>query len=100
MSDKIEKILNSIKGIKPAEVKLYFYTRLSTKIDTIQNNEAFYLKYERPFLIMLVAVMMALNLFFITNNDSNTNNNFTADIEELYFESNQNDIINLTSNED
>ena len=68
MSDKIEKILNSIKGIKPAEVKPYFYTRLSTKLDTIQNNEAFYLKYERPFLIMLVAVMMALNLFFITNN--------------------------------
>ena len=66
MSDRIEKILNSIKGIKPAEVKPYFYTRLSTKLDTIQNNEAFYLKYERPFLIMLVAVMMALNLFFIT----------------------------------
>ena len=49
---------------------------------------------------MLVAVMMALNLFFITNNDSHTNSNFSADIEELYFESNQNDIINLTSNED
>ena len=94
MSDKIEKILNSIKGIKPAEVKPYFYTSLSTKIDTIQNKEVFYLKYERPFLIMLVAVMIAINLFFITNN------NFTADIEELYFESNQNDIINLTSNED
>ena len=100
MSDKIEKILNSIKGIKPAEVKPYFYTSLSTKIDTIQNKEVFYLKYERPFLIMLVAVMIAINLFFITNNNSNTNNNFTADIEELYFESNQNDIINLTSNED
>ena len=53
MSDKIEKILNSIKGIKPAEVKPYFYTRLSTKLDTVQNKEAFYLKYERPFLIML-----------------------------------------------
>ena len=100
MSDKSEKILNSIKVIKPGYVKPYFYSRLSTKLDTIQNNEAFYLKYERPFLIMLVAVMMALNLFFITNNDSNTNSNFTADIEELYFESNQNDIINLTSNED
>ena len=100
MSDKIEKILNSVKHIKPAEVKPYFYTRLSSKIDTVQNKEAFYLKYERPFLIMLVAVMMVLNLFFITNNDSNANSNFTADIEELYFESNQNDIINLTSNED
>ena len=100
MSDKIEKILNSIKGIKSAEVKPYFYTRLSNKLDTVQNKEAFYLNYERPFLIMLVAVMMALNLFFITNNDSNTNNSFTADIEDLYFESNQNDIINLTSNED
>ena len=100
MSDKIEKILNSIKGIKPAEVKPYFYTRLSTKLDTIQNNEAFYLKYERPFLIMLVAVMMALNLFFISNNDSNSYSYFTVDIYEFYFESNQYYIINLTSNED
>ena len=49
---------------------------------------------------MLVVLMMFLNLFFITNNNSNTNSDFTADIEELYFESNQNDIINLTSNED
>ena len=48
---------------------------------------------------MLVALMMFLNLFFITNNNSNINSDFTADIEELYFESNQNDIINLTSNE-
>ena len=37
-----------------------------------------------------------IKFIFITNNDSNTNSNFTADIEELYFESNQNDIINLT----
>ena len=43
MSDKIEKILNSLKGIKPAEVKPYFYTRLSTKLDSINNNEAFIL---------------------------------------------------------
>ncbi len=59
----------------------------------IYNNKENFLKED-------LAVMMALNLFFITNNDSNTNNSFTADIEELYFESNQNDIINLTSNED
>ena len=99
MSDKIKRIINSIKDIKPAEVKPYFYTRLSTKLENINTKEAFYLKYERPFLIMLVALMMALNLFFLTNNDPKSNDNFTADIEELYFESNQNDIINLTSNE-
>ena len=100
MRKKIKKILSSIEGIKPVEVKPYFYTRLSSKLDTIHNKETFYLKYERPFLIILVAMMMALNLFFIINNNSNTNSDFTADIEELYFESNQNDIINLTSNED
>ena len=100
MSDKIEKIIRSIKGIKPAEVKPYFYTRLSAKLDSINSKEVFYLKYERPFLKMLVAVMMALNLFFLTNDEPKTNDSFTADIEELYFESNQSDIINLTSNED
>tara|TARA_B100000085_G_C18522393_1_gene504233 strand:+ start:465 stop:767 length:303 start_codon:yes stop_codon:yes gene_type:complete len=100
MSDKIEKILNSLKGIKPAEVKPYFYTRLSSKLDSINTKETFYLKYERPFLIMLVAFMMALNLFFVTSNEPKPNDSFTADIEELYFESNQSDIINLTSNED
>jgi len=100
MSDKIEKILNSLKGIKPAEVKPYFYTRLSSKLDSINTKETFYLKYERPFLIMLVAFMMALNLFFVTSNEQKPNDSFTTEIEELYFESNQSDIINLTSNED
>ena len=49
MSDKVEKILNSIKGIKQVEVKPYFYSRLSSKLENIQSNESFYLKYERPF---------------------------------------------------
>ena len=100
MRKKIKKILSSIEGIKPVEVKPYFYTRLSSKLDTIHKKETFYLKYERPFLIMIVAIMMVLNLFIITNNNQKTNNDFTADIEELYFESNENNIINLTSNED
>ena len=75
MSDKVEKILISIKGIKQVEVKPYFYSRLSSKLENIQSNESFYLKYERPFLIMLVAFMMAINLFFISNNDTNNRNN-------------------------
>ena len=100
MRKKINKILSSIEGIKPVEVKPYFYSRLSSKLDTIHKKETFYLKYERPFLIMIVVIMMVLNLFIITNNNQKTNNDFTADIEELYFESNENNIINLTSNED
>jgi len=99
MSDKIEKVLKSLKGIKPVEVKPYFYTRLSAKLDNAYNKEVFYLKYERPFLIMLVAVMMALNLFFISS-EPNTNSNLTAEIEDFYFESNKSDIINFTSNEE
>ena len=100
MRKKINKILSSIEGIKPVEVKPYFYSRLSSKLNTIHNKKTFYLKYERPFLIMIVVIMMVLNLFIITNNNQKTNNDFTADIEELYFESNENNIINLTSNED
>ena len=100
MSDKVEKILNSIKGIKQVEVKPYFYSRLSSKLENIQSNESFYLKYERPFLIMLVAFMMAINLFFISNNDTNNSNEFTSDLEEVYFETTENDIINFTSNEE
>ena len=100
MSDKVEKILNSIKGIKQVEVKPYFYSRLSSKLENIQSNESFYLKYERPFLIMLVAFMMAINLFFISNIDTNNSNEFTSDLEEVYFETSENDIINFTSNEE
>ena len=48
---------------------------------------------------MLVAVMMALNLFFISS-EPNTNSNLTAEIEDFYFESNKSDIINFTSNEE
>ena len=49
---------------------------------------------------MLVAFMMAINLFFISNNDTNNSNEFTSDLEEVYFETSENDIINFTSNEE
>ena len=48
MNDRIEKILDTVNDIKQVEVKPFFYTRLSSKIQYINNSEKFYLRYERP----------------------------------------------------
>ena len=49
---------------------------------------------------MLVSFLLVLNIFFITSNETEGLNNLSVDINEFYFESNKNDIINFTSNEE
>ena len=100
MNKRIEKILDTVNDIKQVEIKPFFYSRLSSKLKYINNSEKFYLRYERPFLIMLVSFLLVLNIFFITSNETEGLNNLSVDINEFYFESNKNDIINFTSNED
>lgn len=100
MNKKIKNILKSIDDIKQVEIKPYFYNRLSAKLEEINHTETFYIKYERPFLVMLVSILLAINLFFVSNNDSENSKSFSADFNEVYFEPNKNDIINFTSNED
>tara|TARA_B100000579_G_scaffold275955_2_gene228160 strand:+ start:2983 stop:3285 length:303 start_codon:yes stop_codon:yes gene_type:complete len=100
MNKRIEKILDAVNDIKQVEIKPFFYTRLSSKLEYINNSEKFYLRYERPFLIMLVSFLLVLNIFFITSNETEGLNNLSVDINEFYFESNKNDIINFTSNEE
>ena len=100
MNKRIEKILDTVNDIKQVEIKPFFYTRLSSKLKYINNSEKFYLRYERPFLIMLVSFLLVLNIFFITSNETEGLNNLSVDINEFYFESNKNDIINFTSNEE
>ena len=100
MNKRIEKILDTVNDIKQVKIKPFFYTRLSSKLQYINNSEKFYLRYERPFLIMLVSFLLVLNIFFITSNETEGLNNLSVDINEYYFESNKNDIINFTSNEE
>ena len=100
MNKRIEKILDTVNDIKQVEIKPFFYSRLSSKLKYINNSEKFYLRYERPFLIMLVSFLLVLNIFFITSNETEGLNNISVDINEFYFESNKNDIINFTSNEE
>ena len=100
MNKRIEKILDTVNDIKQVKIKPFFYTRLSSKLQYINNSEKFYLRYERPFLIMLVSFVLVLNIFFITSNETEGLNNLSVDINEFYFESNKNDIINFTSNEE
>lgn len=100
MSGKIDKILNSLKGISQVDSNPYFYTRLKTRIEDIKRKEIFYLKVERPILITMVGILIAINLFFISNKESYDNSTLTVDMEEIYFDSEKSDIINLTSNEE
>ena len=45
MKDKIDQILSSISNIKIVKTKPYFYTRLSTKIESLNYKEKIYIKY-------------------------------------------------------
>ena len=101
MKNKIDQILNSINNIKIVKTKPYFYTRLSTKIESLNYKEKIYIKYERPILITTVIALLIINGLFIFNNiNNNTNNAVQYTLEEIYFESDKSDLINLASYEE
>ena len=101
MKNKIDQILNSINNIKIVKTKPYFYTRLSTKIESLNYKEKIYIKYERPILITTVIALLIINGLFIFNNINNdTNNAVQYTLEEVYFESDKSDLINLASYEE
>ena len=101
MKNKIDQILNSINNIKIVKTKPYFYTRLSTKIESLNYKEKIYIKYERPILITTIIALLIINGLFIFNNiNNNTNNAVQYTLEEVYFESDKSDLINLASYEE
>jgi hypothetical protein len=100
IKDKINQILSSISNIKIVKTKPYFYTRLSTKIESLNYKEKIYIKYERPILITTVIALLIINSLFIFNNSNNTNNEVKYTLEEVYFESDKSDLINLASYEE
>ena len=100
MKDKIDQILSSISNIKIVKTKPYFYTRLSTKIESLNYKEKIYIKYERPILITTVIALLIINGLFIFNYFNNTNDTVKYTLEEVYFESDKSDLINLASYEE
>jgi hypothetical protein len=100
IKDKIDQILSSISNIKIVKTKPYFYTRLSTKIESLNYKEKIYIKYERPILITTVIALLIINSLFIFNNINDTNNSVQYTLEEIYFESDKSDLINLASYEE
>ena len=100
IKNKIDQILSSISNIKIVKTKPYFYTRLSTKIESLNYKEKIYIKYERPILITTVIALLIINSFFIFNNINDANNAVKYTLEEVYFESDKSDLINLASYEE
>ena len=100
IKDKIDQILSSISNIKIVKTKPYFYTRLSTKIESLNYKEKIYIKYERTILITTVIALLIINGLFIFNNINNTNDTVKYTLEEVYFESDKSDLINLASYEE
>jgi hypothetical protein len=100
IKDKIDQILSSISNIKIVKTKPYFYTRLSTKIESLNYKEKIYIKYERPILITTVIALLIINGLFIFNNINDPNNAVKYTLEEVYFESDKSDLINLASYEE
>ena len=99
MKNKINKIIDSLNGIKEVEPRPYFYSRLEGKMKSSNEIDLFYNKIEKPVFILtsiLIIVLTAITLNFNELEEDNTN--YT--IEDLYFEDNESSIINLTSYEE
>ena len=99
MKNRINKIIDSLNGIKEVEPRQYFYSRLEGKMKSSNEIDLFYDKIEKPVFILtsiLIIVLTAITLNF--NELEEDNSNYT--IEDLYFEDNESSIINLTSYEE
>lgn len=100
MKKNISNILNSIKSIKSLKTKPFFYTRLFNKIESLNHQERIYIRYERPALITSVIILVVINFIFVFNNINKPNDEINYTLEDVYFESEKSDIINLASYEE
>lgn len=99
MKNKLNKILNSLEGIREAKPKPYLFTRINLKIEKSIEDDILYRKIERPVVILtsiFIIILALYNFDFITTEE--IENNFT--MEEIYFEEDRNDLINLTTYEE
>ena len=99
MKKKINKIIDSLNGIKQVEPRPYFYSRLEGKMKSSNQIDMFYNKIEKPVFILTSILIIVLTVITLNFNElEEDNSNYT--IEDLYFEDNESSIINLTSYEE
>ena len=99
MKKRINKIIDSLNGIKEVEPRPYFYSRFEGKMKSSNEIDLFYNKIEKPFFIITSILIIVLTVITLNFNElDEDNSNYT--IEDLYFEDNESSIINLTSYEE
>ena len=99
MKNKINKIIDSLNGIKEVKPRPYFYSRLEGKMKSSNEIDLFYNKIEKPVFILTSILIILLTVITLNFNElEEDNSNYT--IEDLYFEDNESSIINLTSYEE
>lgn len=99
MKNRINKIIDSLNGIKQVEPRPYFYSRLEGKMKSSNQIDMFYNKIEKPVFILTSILIIVLTVITLNFNElEEDNSNYT--IEDLYFEDNESSIINLTSYEE
>ena len=99
MKKRINKIIDSLNGIKEVEPRPYFYFRLEGKMKSSNEMDLFYNKIEKPVFIITSILIIVLTVITLNFNElEEDNSNYT--IEDLYFEDNESSIINLTSYEE
>ena len=99
MKNRINKIIDSLNGIKEVEPRPYFYSRLEGKMKSSNQIDMFYNKIEKPVFILTSILIIVLTVITLNFNElEEDNSNYT--IEDLYFEDNESSIINLTSYEE
>ena len=99
MKKRINKIIDSLNGIKEVEPRPYFYSRLEGKMKSSNKIDLFYNKIEKPVFIITSLLIIVLTVIILNFNElEEDNSNYT--IEDLYFEDNESSIINLTSYEE
>ena len=99
MKKRVNKIIDSLNGIKEVELRPYFYSRLEGKIKSSNEVDLFYNKIEKPVFIITSILIIVLTVITLNFNElDEDNSNYT--IEDLYFEDNESSIINLTSYEE
>ena len=70
MKNKLNKILNSLEGIKEAKPKPYLFTRINSKIEKSIEDDILYHKIERPIVILtsiFIIILALYNFDFVTN---------------------------------
>lgn len=99
MKNRINKIIDSLNGIKEVEPRPYFYSRLEGKMKSSNQIDMFDNKIEKPVFILTSILIIVLTVITLNFNElEEDNSNYT--IEDLYFEDNESSIINLTSYEE